>query len=63
MWVNEGEFVIEVSVDMIESPDGWSPLLSPDEAAKLDIARKHLRAGDIESAKKYGVVYKAIPVS
>ncbi len=61
--VNEGEFVAEVDVYLIETDEGWSPYLSLEDAYKLDDVRDALRRGDIESASRLGRVFKLTPVS
>lgn len=61
--VQEGEFVAEVDVDLIETDEGWSPYLSLEDAYKLDDVRDALRRGDIESAARFARVFKLTPVS
>jgi len=61
--VHEGNFVAEVNVDLIETNEGWSPYLSLEDAYKLDDVRDALRRGDIESAARFGRVFKLTPVS
>ncbi|MDY6950990.1 MAG: hypothetical protein SWE60_05725 [Thermodesulfobacteriota bacterium] len=61
--VHEGEYVVEVDVDLIETDEGWSPYLSLDDAYKLDDVRDALRRGDLEAATRLGRVFKLTPVS
>ena len=61
--VQEGEYVAEVDVDLIEANEGWSPYLSLDDAYKLDDVRDALRRGDVEAAARLSRVYKLTPVS
>lgn len=61
--VHEGDFVAEVSVELIETEDGWSPYLSVEDARKLDEVREALRRGDLQSAAKLGRVYRLTPVN
>jgi len=61
--VQEGEFVAEVAVDLIETPDGWSPYLSMEDANKLDQVRAALRRQDWQTAAKFGRVFRLTPVS
>ena len=61
--VQEGKFVAEVDVALIETDEGWSPYLSLEDAYKLDDVREALRRGDIEAASKLGRVFKLTPVS
>jgi hypothetical protein len=55
--VQEGEFIAEVEVHLIESEDSWAPYLSLEDAYKLDDVREALRRGDIEAAAKLGRIY------
>ena len=60
--VREGDFVAEVQVDLIQSPDAWAPYLSLEAADKLDQVRLELRKGDLASARKHGRIYRLTPV-
>ena len=46
--IHEGNYVAEVKVDLIDTDEGWSPVISLDEAQKLDDVRKALRRGDLK---------------
>ncbi len=48
--VQEGKYVAEVDVELIEAVEGWSPYLSVEDAYKLDDVREALRRGDVKSA-------------
>jgi hypothetical protein len=61
--VREEDYVAEVVVDLIDSPDPWAPYLSVEDAQKLDDVRLALRRGDLASAIKHGRVYRLTPVS
>lgn len=61
--IHEGNYVAEVDIELIESDDEWSPLLSLEEAYKLDDVRAALRQGDLKEASRYGRVYALTPVS
>lgn len=61
--VQEGKFIAEVEVELIESDDGWAPYVSKDEAYKLDHVRESLRQGDVQGALQHGRVYTLTPVS
>jgi hypothetical protein len=50
--VHEGRYAAEIPVELIEEEGGWSPYLSVEDATKLDVVRKALREGDIETAAK-----------
>lgn len=49
-YVNEGDYVAEVDVELIETEDEWAPYLSVEDACKLDDVRAALRRGDIAIA-------------
>ena len=61
--IREGNYVAEVSVELIEDETAWSPYLSLDDACKLDAVRLALRAGDLATAAKHGRVFELHPVS
>ncbi len=60
--VREQDYVAEVAVDLIDSPDSWAPYLSVEDASKLDEVRVALRQGDIAAASKHGRVYRLTPL-
>lgn len=60
--VREGDYVAEVSVDLIEAEGGWSPYLTLDDAYRLDNVRDALRRGDMRTASLMARVYRLIPV-
>ena len=61
--VQEGRYVAEVDVDLLEDETGWSPYLSPEDAYKLDDVRNALRRGDIRSASGLARVFELRPVA
>lgn len=61
--VHEGQYVVEVDVELLETEDEWSPYLSLEEAYKLDDVREALRQGNIKAASQYGKVYTLTPVA
>jgi len=61
--VQEGKFVAEVDVDLIETDEGWSPYLSLEDAYKLDDVRDALRRRDVETASRLARVFKLTPVA
>jgi len=61
--VQEGRYVAEVDVDLLEDETGWSPYLSPEDAYKLDDVRNALRRGDIKSASNLARVFELRPVA
>jgi len=60
--VQEGQYLAEVEVELIESDDAWAPYLSVEDARKLDEVRVALRRGDLAAASKLGRVYRLTPV-
>ena len=61
--VQEGNYVAEVDVELLENEDEWSPYLSLDDAYKLDDIRDALRRGDVKSAARHGRVFTLTPVA
>lgn len=61
-FVREGQYVAEVDVELIHTDSGWSPLLSLDDAYKLDDVREALRRGDLKTACQSARVYALTPV-
>jgi hypothetical protein len=61
--VREGNYVAEISIELIETGEGWSPYLSLEDAQKLDDIRESLRRGDIKSAAKKAKVFILKPVA
>jgi hypothetical protein len=61
--IHEGQYAAEVTVELMDTDDAWSPYLSPDDAQKLDDVRKALRRGDLKSASRFSKVYTLTPVA
>lgn len=61
--IQEGGYVAEVEITLIEEEGGWSPYVSLDDAYRLDEARAALRAGNVAAASKIGQVFKLTPVA
>ena len=61
--LHEGKYAAEVPVELIEDSGGWSPYLSAADASKHDAVRKALRAGDVATATKHGLVFELLPVT
>ncbi|MFW6348282.1 MAG: hypothetical protein ACOC2C_06710 [Cyclonatronaceae bacterium] len=61
-YIHEGRYVAEMQVDLIESKDGWGPYLSVEDATRLDEVREALQREDLESASRYGSIYKLEPI-
>lgn len=56
--IQEGRFMAEVDIQILEDETGWSPYLSVKDASKLDDVRAALRRGDLRSAADLGRVYE-----
>ncbi len=61
--VQEGRYVAEVDVELIDADEGWSPYLSLEDAYKLDDVREALRNGDLNAAMRLSRVFRLTPVS
>jgi len=61
-YINEGDYVAEVDVELIESDEGWSPYLSLDDAYRLDDVREALRRGDLDTAVRFSRVFEKRPI-
>ncbi|MCP5050743.1 MAG: hypothetical protein GY940_26505 [bacterium] len=61
--VHEGQYVAEVTVDLIETDEGWSPYLSLDDACKLDDVRKALQKGDLKTAATMAQIFTLTPLA
>ncbi|MBE3097608.1 MAG: hypothetical protein IMZ44_10855 [Planctomycetes bacterium] len=61
--VQEGEYVAEVEVEIVESDEGWAPYLSLQDARKLDAVREALRDGNLAAAMKAARVFRLTPVT
>jgi hypothetical protein len=61
--IHEGDYVAEVTIQLIDADEGWSPYLSLDDARKLDDVRESLRKGDLKSASRIARVYTLTPVA
>jgi hypothetical protein len=61
--VHVGEYIAEVDVELVYTDDKWSPYLSLLDALKLDDVRETLQREDVETAVKYGRVYRMLPIA
>jgi len=61
--VQEGKYVAQVEVTLIDTDESWSPYLSLEDAYKLDEVRDALRRGDIEAAARLARVFTLTPVA
>ena len=61
--VHEGKYVAEVDIELIDTPEGWSPYLTLEDAYKLDDVREALRKGDLNTASRLARLYTLTPVA
>ena len=61
--VHEGQYVAEVEIELIDTDEGWSPYLSPDDALKIDDVRDALRRGDLYKADRLARVFTLTPLT
>jgi hypothetical protein len=62
-FVREGNYAVEVPIDLIVEDGGWSPYFSLDDARKLEAVRLALRQHDLVSAARHGRVFELVPVA
>ena len=62
--VREGDLVAEVSVQLVADAGEWSPVLSLNDANKLDEVRQALRSHDVARATRLAdKVYRLTPLA
>jgi len=61
--VHEGKYVAEVDIELIDTPEGWSPYLTLEDAYKLDDVREALRKGDLDAASRLARLYTLTPLA
>lgn len=61
--IQEGQYVAEVDIELIDSDEGWSPYLSLEDAQKLDEVRDALRREDLATASRKARIYTLTPVA
>jgi hypothetical protein len=61
--IQEGGYVAEVDIELIEAEEGWAPYLSLGDAQKLDDVREALRREDLKAASRLARVYTLTPVA
>ena len=59
--VHEGDYAAETEVELSADETGWSPYLSPQDAAKIDRVRRALRANDLKAAATLARIYRPEP--
>ncbi|MFO0779636.1 MAG: hypothetical protein U0223_18760 [Nitrospira sp.] len=61
--IHEGQYLAEVSVELLATDDEWSPYLSVEDAYKLDDVREALKNGDTAAAAQFGRVFSLTPIA
>jgi hypothetical protein len=61
--VRERSYAAEVEIELIDAEAGWSPLLSLEDAEKLDDVREALRRGDLKRAGQLARLFKLTPIA
>jgi len=61
--LREGKYAAEITIELIDDEESWSPTMSLNDARKLETVRLALKRGDIAEAAKYGRVFELIPVA
>jgi hypothetical protein len=51
------DLIGEVDANLVETPGGWAPYLTLDDAYKLDDVREALRMGDVNRASQLSTRY------
>ena len=60
--IHQGKYAAEVEIELLDSPEGWSPYLGLEEAKKLDRIRRLLADEAIDEAKKLAKIYLLQPI-
>ncbi len=60
--IHEGNYVVEVDVELLEGEDGWSPYISLNDAKKLDEIRQALQTDDLARASRLGRLFQLTPI-
>jgi hypothetical protein len=61
--VREGDYAVEVPIDLIIEDGGWSPYFSLEDARKLEVVRLALRKQDLVAAARHGHLFELVPVA
>jgi hypothetical protein len=61
--IREGKYLAEVSIELLETNESWSPYLSLEDVYKLDDVREALKNNDISKAKQLAKIYTLQPVA
>jgi len=58
--IREGDYAVEVAVDLQDDGGEWSPTIAMDDIRKLDRVRMALRSGDRRAAARDGKLFKLV---
>jgi hypothetical protein len=61
--IREGRYAAEVTIELEDSDDSWSPTMSVDDALRLERVTHALRRGDIAEAAKDAKVFELLPLA
>ncbi len=61
--IREGNYLAEVTVEILETSESWSPYLFLKDAYKLDDVREALQKNDLEKAMRLAKIYTLQPIS
>jgi hypothetical protein len=62
-YIHQGQYVAEMTVELLEDDTHWSPYLSVEDAYKLDEVREALKRSDIVAASRLARVFTLQPVA
>lgn len=61
--VREGDLVVCVDIEVTHDDENpWGPTHTPTDVEKLVAARRALKANDLESASKFGSLFRLSPI-
>ena len=59
----EGQYIVEVEIELLNDDQGWSPYISLQDAQRLDEIMEALQEGDLKQVNKLAKVYSLTPVT
>jgi hypothetical protein len=62
-FIREGKYAAEVTIELMNDGESWSPTMSLDDARKLETVRLALRTGNVAEAAKHGRMFELTPVT
>ena len=61
--IHEGRYAAEVTIELEDSDESWSPTMSVADALRLERVTDALRRGDIAGAAKDARVFELLPLA